>query len=114
MKIVDEKQDGILIVALSGRVDSASSPELEASLLRHLGSGEKKLLVDFAEVEYISSAGLRVLLLLAKKLKDTGGRLVLSGMPESVRLVFELAGFLPIFAIEPSRAAGLTRLAAGG
>jgi stage II sporulation protein AA (anti-sigma F factor antagonist) len=114
LKIVDEKQDGILIVTLSGRVDSASSPELEASLLRHLGSGEKKLLVDFADVEYISSAGLRVLLLLAKKLKDGGGRLVLSGMPESVRLVFELAGFLPIFAIEPSRAAGLARLAAGG
>jgi stage II sporulation protein AA (anti-sigma F factor antagonist) len=114
LKIVDEKQDGILVVALSGRVDSASSPELETSLLRHLGSGEKRLLVDFAEVEYISSAGLRVLLLLAKKLKDGGGRLVLSAMPESVRLVFELAGFLPIFAIEPSRASGLARLAAGG
>jgi anti-anti-sigma factor len=114
VKIVEEQRDGVLIVTLSGRVDSVSSPELETALLRHLASGEKRVLVDFAGVEYISSAGLRVLLLLAKKLKDADGRLVLSAMPESVRLVFELAGFLAIFAIEPSRAAGLSRLAPGG
>jgi len=64
-------------------------------------------------VEYISSAGLRVLLMLAKKLQGTGGRLVLCAMPESVRLVFELAGFLPIFEIEDTRQAAVSRLGAG-
>ena len=54
-----------------------------------------------------------MLLMLAKKLQSTNGRLVLCAMPESVRLVFELAGFLPIFETEETREAALARLASG-
>jgi stage II sporulation protein AA (anti-sigma F factor antagonist) len=93
-------------------VDSVSSAELESALVAHLGADGRQLVVDLAGVEYISSAGLRVLLMLAKKLQGTGGRLVLCAMPESVRLVFELAGFLPIFEIEDTRQAALARLGA--
>jgi anti-anti-sigma factor len=113
MEIRDVKQDGTTIVEPQGRVDSGSAPELESSLLGHVGAGETKLVVDLASVEYISSAGLRVLLMLAKKLQSTNGRLVLCAMPESVRLVFELAGFLPIFETEKTREAALARLASG-
>jgi len=114
MKIGEERRDGALIVAPSGRVDSVSSSELERALVGHLGAGESRVVVDLAQVEYISSAGLRVLLMTAKKLKDADGRLVLCAMPESVRLVFELAGFVPIFAIEPTREAALDRLGESG
>jgi len=114
MKIGEERQDGSLVVAPSGRIDSNSSSELERALLGHAGSGETRIVVDLAEVEYISSAGLRVLLMAAKKLQDAKGRLVLCAMPESVRLVFELAGFLPIFTIETTREAALARLVEGG
>lgn len=110
MKVGEEKQDGSLVVVPSGRVDSNSSSELERALVALTGSGETRIVVDLAEVEYISSAGLRVLLMVAKKLQDAKGRLVLCAMPESVRLVFELAGFLPIFAIETTREAALARL----
>jgi anti-anti-sigma factor len=113
MEIVDEREGGVAVVAPSGRVDSVSSAELEAALLRHLEADEKQLVVDLGAVEYISSAGLRVLLMLAKKLQGGGGRLVLCAMPDSVRLVFELAGFLSIFEIEDSRAVALSRLSAG-
>lgn len=113
MQIVEEKQGGVVVLAPSGRVDSASSAELEGALLRRLGAGETQLAVDFGGVEYISSAGLRVLLMLVKKLQGSGGRLVLCAMPESVRLVFELAGFLPLFEIEDSREAAVARLEAG-
>ncbi len=113
MEIHEENQGGAAVVVPHGRVDSGSAPELEAHLLGHLGAGETQLVVDFASVEYISSAGLRVLLMLAKKLQSTGGRLVLCAMPESVRLVFELAGFLPIFEIEETRDAALARLGSG-
>jgi anti-anti-sigma factor len=114
MKIHDTQHGGSLIVAPSGRVDSSSSSELERVLVGHAGSGETRIVVDLAEVEYISSAGLRVLLMVAKKLQEAKGRLVLCAMPESVRLVFELAGFLPIFAIEPTREAALLRVAESG
>ena len=113
MEIVEEKQGGVLILAPGGRVDSASSGELEAALLKSLEAGEARLVVDLGAVEYISSAGLRVLLMLVKKLQGSGGRLVLCAIPESVRLVFELAGFLPLFEIEDSREAAVARLEAG-
>ena len=113
MEIGEEKQGEVVVLAPGGRVDSASSAELEAALLRHLGAGESRLLVDCTGVEYISSAGLRVLLMLVKKLQASGGRLVLCAMPESVRLVFELAGFLPLFEIEDSREAALARFESG-
>ena len=113
MEIREEKQGGAAVIVPHGRVDSGSAPELESNLLGHLRAGTAQLVVDFGSVEYISSAGLRVLLMLAKKLQSTGGRLVLCAMPESVRLVFELAGFLPIFEIEETRDAAVARLGAG-
>jgi anti-anti-sigma factor len=112
MEIREETENGVTVVAPHGRVDSVSSAELESALVAHLGDEGRKLVVDLGGVEYISSAGLRVLLMLAKKLQGTGGRLVLCAMPESVRLVFELAGFLPIFEIEDTRQAALSRLGA--
>ncbi|MEE8218665.1 MAG: STAS domain-containing protein [Vicinamibacteria bacterium] len=113
MEIHEEKQDRTTVILPHGRVDSASSAELEASLMGHFGAGDIRLVVDFASVEYISSAGLRVLLMLVKKLQSTDGRLVLCAMPQSVRLVFELAGFLQIFDIEDTREAALARVGAG-
>ena len=112
MEIAEEKQGGVSILVPRGRVDSVSSSQLESALLGSLEAGSTRLAVDFAEVEYISSAGLRVLLMLVKKLQGNGGRLVLCAMPESVRLVFELAGFLAIFETEDTREAALSRLGA--
>jgi stage II sporulation protein AA (anti-sigma F factor antagonist) len=113
MEIHEENQGGAAVIVPHGRVDSGSAPELESNLLGHLRAGEKQLGVDLVSVEYISSAGLRVLLMLAKKLQSTGGHLVLCAMPESVRLVFELAGFVPIFEIEETRDAAVARLGSG-
>ena len=113
MDIREETENGVTVVAPHGRVDSVSSAELESALVAHLGGDARRLIVDLGGVEYISSAGLRVLLMLAKKLQGTGGRLVLCAMPESVRLVFELAGFLPIFEIEDTRQAAVSRPGVG-
>lgn len=113
MEILEEKQGGVTILEPRGRVDSVSSAQLESALLRNLGTGQSQLAVNLGAVEYISSAGLRVLLLLVKKMQSGGGHLVLYAMPESVRLVFELAGFLPLFEIEDSRDAALSRFESG-
>jgi len=111
MQIQAERRDNVMIVAPVGRVDSNTSSDLEQRLLHDIGAGERRFLLDLAGVEYISSAGLRVLLMLAKRLREEGGALVLHTPGESVRLVFELAGFLPLFEFAESREAGLGRLA---
>lgn len=110
MEIREERRDAVLIVAPAGRVDSNTSGTFEASVLGR--AKEPRLLVDLSGVEYISSAGLRVFLMLARKVKEAGGRLVLCGMGASVRQVFDLAGFTALFLVEASVEQGVARLSA--
>lgn len=112
MKIREETRDGATVLAPVGRLDSESSELLESAVVRHLDGGATKLAIDFLAVDYISSAGLRVVLMAAQRLKAASGSLVLCSLQQSVRLVFELAGLLPLFAVEPDRAAALARLRA--
>jgi anti-anti-sigma factor len=112
MTITAERIDGIDVVVPVGRIDSTTSDALDSHLQRLVSAGTPRVVIDFAGVEYISSAGLRVLLSLAKRTRETKGGLALAALNGSVRLVFELAGFLPLFAIEPSREQAVRRLAA--
>ncbi len=111
MRIGEERDGGALVIAPEGRVDSVSSSELEKLVVSRIDAGEKRLVLDLSGVEYISSAGLRVLLMAAKRLKAPPAGLVLCGMGPSVRTVLELAGFLPLFAVEARRDQALARLA---
>jgi anti-sigma B factor antagonist len=108
MDIREERLGGILVVAPNGRMDSNSSGAFETAVLAH--AGEARLLIDLSGVDYVSSAGLRVFLVLARTMKEAGGRLVLASMGASVRQVFDLAGFTAIFEIEPSVEQGRARL----
>jgi stage II sporulation protein AA (anti-sigma F factor antagonist) len=110
MQIGEERAGSALVLAPAGRLDSVTSNELEKRVSSRLDAGERLLVVDLAGVEYISSAGLRVLLMAAKRLKEPPAALVLCGLGPSVRTVLELAGFLPLFAIEPGREQALARL----
>ena len=111
MQIGEEKKGGALVVAPVGRVDSVSSNELEKVVLSRIDGGERRLVLDLAGVEYISSAGLRVLLIAAKRLKAPPAALVLCGIGPGVRTVLKLAGFLPLFAVEAGREQALARVA---
>jgi len=110
MEIGEEKAGETLVIAPVGRVDSVSSGELERQLVARLEAGERRVVIDLAGVEYISSAGLRVLLVAAKRLKPPQGVLVLCGLGPSVRGVLELAGFMSLFAVEPGREQALARI----
>jgi anti-anti-sigma factor len=110
MQIGEERVGGVLVVAPGGRVDSVSSSELERLVVARIDGGEKRLVMDLSGVEYISSAGLRVLLMAAKRLKEPAAGLVLCGLGPSVRTVLELAGFLPLFVVEAGREQALARL----
>lgn len=113
MNIQKTTRDGVTILAPSGRIDTTTSPRVEESVARTVDEGARDLVIDFSNVEYISSAGLRVLLVLAKRMRDLQGRLVLCSMPESVRQVFRLAGFMPLFKVEPSQEAAVATFATG-
>ncbi len=109
LQITESRQGNVLLLAPVGRIDSTTSAILQECLRQRVADGERYLIVDFGAVEYISSAGLRTMLGLAKRLLDARGRLVLCAMPDSVRQVFDLAGFVPLFAIEPTRDAAIAR-----
>ena len=87
-----------LTLTLSGRLDTNSSPALEAELKQSVG-GVKELIFDFSGVEYISSAGLRVLLA-AQKVMNRQGSMKLIGVNDDVMEVFEITGFSDILTIE--------------
>jgi anti-anti-sigma factor len=112
MNIQQNVLEGITVIAPAGRIDTTTSGPLEEAIRTTVDKGARDLVIDFAAVDYISSAGLRVFLVLAKRMRDLKGRLVLCGMPEPVRQVFHLAGFLPLFSVEPSRDNALARFAA--
>lgn len=103
MEIKQEKKGEVVIIGLVGRLDANTAGQLEKKILPLIDEGEKKLLIDFSELEYISSAGLRLLLLTAKKLKNIKGKIVLCSMKEYIKEIFEIAGFTPIFTIRENQ-----------
>lgn len=99
MNIKEIKKDQATVMMIEGRLDSSSSGILEKKILSLMETGEKNFLIDFSGMDYISSAGLRVLLMAAKKTKPVGGKVVLSALTDNVKEVFDIAGFTSIFAI---------------
>lgn len=103
MDIQQDQQNQIIILAPQGRLDSTTAGDLEQHLIGLLDKGQSQLLVDFIHLDYISSAGLRVLLMVAKRIKSINGNLALCSMKTNIREVFEMSGFDRIFAIHSSR-----------
>ena len=97
MDIAAEKHGTVMLLSLQGRIDASTSSQLEEAFVTAINSGDKHFAVDFAQIDYISSAGLRVLLSAVKKLKQQEGKMVLVGLKEQVKEVFDIAGFSPIF-----------------
>lgn len=98
MNITKNKNGSTLTIALQGRLDTSTSPALQKELEPAL-DGVTELIFDFAGLEYISSAGLRVLLS-AHKTMSTKGSMVVKNVSEDVNEVFEITGFSDILTIE--------------
>ncbi len=98
MEIKKSKTNTSLKVSIMGRVDTTTAPQLESELKADL-DGITDLYLDFAEVEYISSAGLRVLLSV-QKIMNRQGKMVLSNVNEAIMEIFEVTGFTDILDIE--------------
>ena len=102
MEISVERENGILFAQVAGRVDSANAREFEQALSAAIGD-DRKVIVDFGGLSYISSSGLRVILLVAKTLRNRGTEFGLCSLSEPIREIFEISGFDKIIPIYGSR-----------
>jgi anti-anti-sigma factor len=98
------------VIKPQGRLDSSTGPALEAELVAIIESGVKRLVLDFSGLIYISSAGLRVILLAAKRMKASNGRLALCSLNPQITEVFKISGFDAIIDIQPSLDSAMARL----
>ncbi len=103
MDISEDRRADAVVLALSGKLDATTAKTFEDKILRLINSGAQRLVVDLALLEYVSSSGLRVFLLAAKRLQATDGKIILCGLQDHVRQVFDLAGFSSILSIYGSR-----------
>ncbi|MFT5424650.1 MAG: anti-sigma B factor antagonist [Phycisphaerales bacterium] len=109
MNIDIQDSNDVKVIVFDGSLDTNTSAQAESTLGDVVEQGADKVLINFTALDFISSAGLRVLLVTAKKLGDRGGSLRLCGLNESVSDIFEISGFdtlLKVFESEQVALAG--------
>jgi len=107
MDITTRSQADVTVVAIAGNLDSNTSPQAQQAFDAILSGGGRKVAVDCTALDYISSAGLRVLLGTAKRLTAAGGGVRMFGLNETVREVFDISGFSKILAVYPTESGAL-------
>lgn len=105
MQIAESRADGALVLTLTGRLDSSTAPEFGRRLSALVERGETRVAIDFAGLDYISSAGLAVLLAATKALRAKRGDIVLAGVNDRIRQVFQMSGFVSLYRMFPNIAA---------
>ncbi|MBO1073300.1 STAS domain-containing protein [Roseomonas marmotae] len=108
MQVMDSGVEGLRLAALEGRLDTATAPQIEQAVLPLMDG--KGLVLDMSAVRFVSSAGLRVLLKLAKAAKSGKRGFAVCGLQPTVQEVFEIGGFLQIIPIFPSRGEAISAL----
>jgi anti-anti-sigma factor len=107
MNITMSKAGETNIVKVSGRLDTTNYGELEHHLSSLTENSEYHILLDLEKLEYISSSGLRILLMFLKKIKAANGRFMLCTLTPEIREIFEISGFINIFDIYEDQKAAL-------
>ena len=108
MQILSESVDNVTVVRLEGNLDTNTSTDAQNFVNKAIDDGAAKIVVSLEKVDFVSSAGLRVLLVTAKKLGGTGGSLRVCGLNETVTEVFEISGFSTILSVFPSETEALS------
>jgi anti-anti-sigma factor len=103
MDISEDRKADAVILGLSGKLDATTAKAFENKILSVIDSGVQQLVIDLSQLDYVSSSGLRVFLLAAKRLQPTNGKMSLCGLQDHIRQLFDLAGFSSILSIYGSR-----------
>src|SRR4249920_1342741 len=99
MEINERRTADIVTLSLSGKLDGTTAKAFEEKILGQIESGDRRFIIDLAQLDYVSSAGLRVFILASKRLNRENGKIVLCSLKDPVREVFDIAGFLSIFSV---------------
>ena len=110
MDIQKERVGDVQVVTAEGRLDGIYSSAFANEVGALISGTHPKILIDFTDIDHVTSAGLRAVLLLMKKAKASGGAFALCGINEQVREVLDISGFAEIFSIHPGRAEGIAAL----
>ena len=103
IEVAEERHDDALVLLPIGRLDSGNAHSFESIVMQHLSGGEQRLIVDFSRLTFISSSGMRVLLIAAKALHASQGKIALCAMQNHIEEVFRISGFDRIIPIRDSR-----------
>ena len=110
MELTSDNTGGAVIVKAVGRVDGANARDFHEGLEASIGADGESMVLDFEGLSYISSAGLRVVLLVAKTLQQQNAKLAVCSLSDSIREVFEISGFdkiVPVYADTGGAVSGL-------
>ena len=100
MEIMIKEVDSVTVLAFSGNLDTNTAPDAESQINNLMDAGATRILIDFDNLNYISSAGLRVLLATAKKMITINGALKICSLNKTVYEVFDISGFNKILSLE--------------
>ena len=107
------KKDDVAVVSLKGRLDANTSDDIQAKLLKLIDKGEKLIAIDSAQLDYISSAGLRVILMALKKMKTVDGKLAVFALKDHIKEVFDISGFTSMLSIFKTQEEALNNIKSG-
>ena len=108
--LTETKDGDTTVLDVSGRVDSTTADEFNTVVMGLIEASPPSLVLDCAGLEFLSSAGIRVLMLAAKRTRPAGIRLALCALRDNIAEVFEISGITGVFAIHPDRAGALASL----
>src|SRR5215813_13995955 len=97
MEITERRSAEIVTLSLSGRLDATTAKAFEEKILAQIESGDRRFVIDLAQLDYISSAGLRVFILAAKRLNSANGKMVLCALKDPVKECSTSPAFWPFF-----------------
>ena len=103
MNITQKSNNDITILELSGRLDTKTSPDLETMVLEIIDNEQVRLLMDFSDLDYINSTGLRILVMAFQRLSRTGGQLAICGVKDYIFEIFDISGYNKLFPLFPDQ-----------
>jgi len=107
MEITEKKTDKCTVIGIAGRLDTTNYPVLERKLMELIDIGQVQLLINLSKMNYVSSSGLRILLMALKRISVARGKFALCSLQENIKEIFEISGFTNIFEIYDNEEAGL-------
>jgi len=110
MTFSEEKVDGVIVLGISGKINTEASEDLLSKMTDLIDSGARHLILDLSGVDYINSSGLRVLLTVAKRMTDLSGKIALAHVTELIYQVLHVSGCTSHIAVYPSREEALKGL----